>query len=228
MFTGIVEERGQVKGVQKKENLFVLTIAAQKVLRGTKIGDSIAIDGVCLTVTKIKGREFDVDVMVETIRKTTLKYFRPGDRVNLERALKANGRLAGHFVQGHVDGIGTIEKKITRTHYQEYTIAVDKSLSPYLVDKCSVCVDGISLTACEVKGNQFSIYIIPHTLEVTTLERKGKSDKVNIETDILVKYILKMSSIDFCKSNKNSGRQYCRLLSQKSCHISCTDVCRKS
>jgi len=199
MFTGIIEERGKVVKVKKKENLLVLTITAQKVLRGTKIGDSIALDGVCLTVTKIKGREFDVDIMLETIRKTTLQYLRPGDSVNLERALKANGRLSGHFVQGHVDGVGTIEKKISGENYSEYKIVVDKSLSPYLVDKCSVCVDGISLTVGAVKANRFSIYIIPHTMEVTALGMKGKSDKVNIETDILAKYIFKMG---------NSGKFY--------------------
>jgi len=192
MFTGIVEECGKIVKVHKKKNLLVLTITAQKVLRGTKIGDSIALDGVCLTVTKIKAREFDVDIMLETIRKTTLKYLRPGSFVNLERALKTNGRLAGHFVQGHVDGVGTIEQKVEGPNYLEYRISVDKRLNPYLVDKCSVCVDGISLTVCKVKANRFSVYIIPHTLAVTTLGRKGKSDKVNIETDILAKYTLKM------------------------------------
>lgn len=195
MFTGIIEVRGKVIKVQKRENLLAMTITAQKALRGTKIGDSIAVDGVCLTVTKMKGRQFRFDIMLETIRWTTLKYLEPGDLVNLERALKANGRLSGHFVQGHVDGVGTIEQKIRRPNYWEYRISVDKSLRSYLVNKGSVSVDGISLTVGQVHGNRFSVYIIPHTMRLTTLGRKGRFDQVNIETDILAKYILAQRTV---------------------------------
>ena len=190
MFKGIVEEKGVVTRIQEKKNLLVLTLKANKVIRGTGIGDSIAVDGVCLTVVKKKNQELTFDIMYETIRKTTLKYLRKGSPVNCERALKVSSRIDGHFVQGHVDGVGQIDKKVTKENYVEFRIQLPKTLSPYLVSKGSVAVDGISLTVGEVKGNRFSVYIIPHTLEVTTLGVKKDKDKVNIETDILAKYIL--------------------------------------
>ena len=190
MFSGIVEGIGVVKGLEYKKNLFVLKISAKKILKGTKISDSVSVDGVCLTVTKIKEGIFYFDVMKETIDKTTLKYLRPNHGVNLERALKVNSRLGGHFVSGHVDGVGIIKKIITLPNYVEYQIAFNKELKRYLAPKGSVCIDGISLTMGTVKRNVFSVYIIPHTLKITTLGSKRASDKVNIETDILAKYIL--------------------------------------
>lgn len=191
MFTGIVEEKGIIRAIEHKKNLIVLSIAAKNALKGVKIGDSIAVDGVCLTVTQRRGHTVGFDLMKETIDKTTLRYLKPGSEVNLEGSLRANGRIGGHFVFGHVDCVGEIVRKITKKNYCQYDVAVDKKLSCYLVFKGSVSIDGISLTVGEVRGNIFSVYIIPHTLKVTTLGAKKESDKVNIETDILAKYILK-------------------------------------
>jgi riboflavin synthase len=190
MFSGIVEEKGIVTKIQKKENLLILSIKASKVLRGVKIGDSISVDGACLTITGIKNKVVDFDIMKETIDKTTLKFLKVGSEVNLEGALRVNDRLGGHFVSGHIDGVGVIQKRISKPNYEEFQIAIPKKLSCYLAPKASVSVDGISLTLGEIKKNVFSIYIIPHTLDVTTLGRKKDGDQVNIETDLLAKYIL--------------------------------------
>ncbi len=191
MFTGIVEEKGVVQSLEHKKNLMQLKVAADKIVAGTKIGDSVCVDGVCLTVTNMRGGTFSFDAMKETIDKTALKYLKPKSRVNLERSLKVSGRIGGHFVFGHVDGVGKIEKKVTLENYVRYDISLDKSLTPYIVAKGSIAIDGISLTVGEVKGKTFSVYIIPHTLKITTLGSKKKPDKVNIETDVLAKYILK-------------------------------------
>lgn len=190
MFSGIVEEKGLVKKVEKKQNLFVLTVQAKKTARGAKIGESISVNGVCLTVTSKSGSQLTFDLMKETLDATTLKYATAGREVNLERALKVNSRLGGHFVSGHVDGVGVIKKIVTLPNYIEWQIALDKSLARYLAPKGSVCIDGVSLTIGWVKKNLFSIYLIPHTLDVTTFGTKKVRDQVNIETDILAKYIL--------------------------------------
>ncbi|MFI5206345.1 MAG: riboflavin synthase [Candidatus Paceibacterales bacterium] len=191
MFSGIVEEKGTLKNIERRKNLIVLGISAGKVSSDTKTGDSIAIDGTCLTVTKKNGCTLFFDVMKETIEKTTLKYLKPGDKINLERSLKVDSRIGGHFVFGHVDCEGIIKKKITLRNYVRYDIAINRKLMRYIVSKGSISVDGISLTVGEVKGNVFSVYIIPHTLQVTTLKNKKETDKVNIETDVLAKYLLK-------------------------------------
>lgn len=191
MFTGIIEEKGAVQSLEHKKNLIVLKIAAGKIASGTKTGDSVSVEGVCLTVTKKQGRVLSFDVMKETIDKTTLKYLNPRSQVNLERSLKVNSRIGGHFVFGHVDCVGKIKNKVTLENYVRYDILLDRALTPYVVSKGSVAIDGISLTVGEVKNNIFSVCIIPHTLKVTTLGNKKKSDKVNIETDVLAKYILK-------------------------------------
>ena len=190
MFSGIVEVRGVIKSREKKVNLLTLSIEPEKNLRGIRIGDSIAIDGVCLTVTAMRKGQWQFDVMLETIEKTTFKFLKSGDRINLERSLKVGDRISGHFVSGHIDGVGTIIEKVTRENYVEYQIEIPKNLAVYLACKGSICVDGISLTIGEVKGNCFAVYIIPHTLEMTTLGMKKKNDQVNIETDILAKYLL--------------------------------------
>ncbi len=190
MFAGIVEETGIITKIVRKKNLLTLTIRVQKVCGGTKIGHSIAVDGVCLTVVKKKERLLSFDVMLETIRKTTFQFYRVGTLVNLERSLKANSRIDGHFVQGHVEGLGTITRRITLPNYEKFWIRVSRKLMRYIVSKGSACVDGISLTVGEVKGNEFSIYIIPHTLKVTNLSDKKTKSKLNIETDILARYIL--------------------------------------
>ena len=191
MFTGIIEEKGKVKEFTRKANLLTLSVYAKKVLPGTKVGDSVAVDGVCLTVIHTNGRVLTFELMKETLQKTTLGSIKTARVVNLERALKPTGRLGGHFVQGHVDGIGVIKSKKTLPNYLRYEITVPKNLTRYIVPKGSVAIDGVSLTVGEVNANVFSTYLIPHTLDVTTLQSKKAGDKVNIETDILAKYILK-------------------------------------
>ncbi|MCK5082222.1 MAG: riboflavin synthase [Candidatus Omnitrophica bacterium] len=190
MFTGIVEEMGTVEAISSKKNLSVLKVRAKKVLGGTAQGTSISVNGVCLTVTKRKKDILEFDIMLETLLKTNLGTLKPKGRVNLERAMKANGRIDGHFVSGHVDDMGRIKAKITGENYTELQISTKRSLMKYIAPKGSVCVDGVSMTIGEVRKNTFSIYLIPFTLEVTTLGRVNKGDKINIETDILAKYIL--------------------------------------
>jgi riboflavin synthase len=190
MFSGIIEEKGIVKAIRHKQNLIVLSIKAKKVLKGVKIGDSISVDGACLTVTRIKKDVVDFDLMKETMDKTTLKNLNVGSRVNLEGALRVNDRLGGHFVSGHVDGVGVIKERISLPNYEEFAVQIPRSISKYLAPKGSVCIDGISLTLGDVKGSTFKVYIIPHTLVVTTLGQKKVGDQVNIETDLLAKYIL--------------------------------------
>ena len=190
MFTGIVEEMGTVVGIVSKKNLSVLRVRAKKVLGGTKQGTSIAVNGVCLTVTKRKKDVLEFDIMLETLKKTNLGPLEYGSRVNLERAMKANGRIDGHFVSGHVDDMGAIKAVITGENYTELRIKPKQSLMKYIAPKGSVTLDGVSLTIGDVRKTDFSVYLIPFTLEVTTLGLMAKGDKVNIETDILAKYIL--------------------------------------
>ena len=190
MFSGIVEETGVVKRITSRKNLSVLEVQARRVLKGAKRGVSIAIDGACLTVRGIKGNVLIFDVMRETLLKTTLGSLKKGGRVNLERPLKANSRIDGHFVTGHVDGVGTINTKITGKNYTEIRVALKPDIAKYIVRKGSVCLDGVSLTVGKVTKKFFAVHLIPFTKKVTTLGQKGKGDKVNIETDILAKYML--------------------------------------
>ncbi len=190
MFTGIIEDKGKVVKVRPAKNLLTLTIEAPKIFQGSREGDSISVDGACLTISKLSRGAASFDVMKETIDKTTLKYLKSESIVNLEPALMVNRRVGGHFVLGHVDGVGIIKKKLVKENFVEYEIAVDKNLMRYIVSKGSVCVDGISLTVGKIRPNSFSVYIVPYTLKETTLKNKKLNDKVNIETDILAKYIL--------------------------------------
>ncbi len=190
MFSGIVEEQGIIYDIKRKKNLMEFSVSAEKTRAGTKIGDSVSVDGVCLTVSRFKNSNFVFDVMLETLRKTTLGERRPKDCVNLERALKVGDRLGGHFVLGHVDGVGVIKERIKKENYVEYRIAIDKIPLKYIAAKGSVAIDGISLTIGEVRKNIFSVYLIPHTLDVTTIGEKNPGQKVNIEVDVLARYIL--------------------------------------
>ena len=190
MFSGIVEEYGLIQDVRKKENLFILSVEANTVLGGTKIGDSICVNGVCLTVTEKKKRVLMFDVMKETIDATSLKHAGKGVKVNLERSLKVSSRIGGHFVTGHVDGTGEILKIVTLPNYVEFRIGAAGDLMQYIAPKGSVTVDGVSLTIGHVTRDYFSVYLIPHTLEVTTFGQTRKGDRVNLETDILAKYIV--------------------------------------
>lgn len=189
MFAGIIEETGFVEEIISKKNLTVLKVRAKKTLRGTKAGASIAVDGVCLTVTDIRKDVLLFDMMRETMLQTTLTDLKPKCPVNLERALKVGRRIDGHFVTGHVDGVGTIKEKIERPNYVELRVDGVKDLMKYIVPKGSICLDGVSLTVGEVNKTNFAVYLIPFTEKMTTLGSKRKGDKVNIETDILAKYI---------------------------------------
>ncbi len=191
MFTGIVEEKGTVSALVRRENLFVLHVKAQKVPLGIKNGDSVSVNGVCLTVTGHKGKVLSFDMMKETLLATTLKDAKPGDSVNLERAMKADSRFGGHFVTGHVDGVGIINRIVKLPNYVEFEIAPPKKFMRYLVSKGSVTLDGISLTVGKVSKNSLSVYLIPATLRITTFGQKKQGDRVNVETDILARYILR-------------------------------------
>ncbi len=191
MFTGIIEAQGKVQSVKQLANLLQLTVRCGAIFKGTKKGDSIAVNGICLTATQlVRPDRFIFEAMQETILKTTLKDLAKGSMVNFERALKANSRFGGHFVSGHVDGVGVIKNIFKRPNFVEFRINCDKQLKRFLVPKGSITLDGVSLTVGTVTASWFSVYLIPFTLKVTTLGLKKINDAVNIETDILAKYVL--------------------------------------
>ena len=193
MFTGIIEEIGHVKAVKKQTFSQVIVIEASKVLEGTKIGDSRAVNGICLTVTAIEKGQFSADVMHETVKRTSLKNIRAGSHVNLERAMSADGRFGGHIVSGHIDGTGTVTDIRKDDNAVWYRISADNSILKYVVEKGSITIDGISLTVASVTDKYFEVSVIPHTREVTILRDKRLSDVVNMETDIIAKYVEKLS-----------------------------------
>ena len=200
MFTGIVEEVGKVRYIQLNGNSGVLGVKAAKVLEGTKIGDSIAVNGVCLTVTSLQPDGFTADVMAETIRRSSLGNCKIGSYVNLERAMAADGRFGGHIVSGHIDGTGQIESMRREENAVWVTIACTDKILDLIVEKGSICIDGISLTVAAVTKRNFSVSVIPHTGEETTLLKKKAGDAVNLENDIVGKYIQKFVDI-----GRNSG-----------------------
>ncbi len=191
MFTGIIEEIGVVKEVSHKNNLSILKVKAKKILKGIKKGESIAIEGCCLTVTKILDGVVVFDVMKETLDKTTIGNLKRDDRVNMEAAMQLKSRVNGHIVTGHVDDVGHIRSVKEDENYLEFQISCDKTLMKYIVRKGSICVDGISLTVGQVTKSFFSVYIIPVTKKVTTLGSKVQGDRVNLETDVFAKYVMK-------------------------------------
>jgi len=190
MFTGIIEECGVIDAVLTKSNLCTISLKAGKAFQRAKPGESIAVDGVCLTVTKVHGRILTFDVMKETLEKTTLGRLQTGDRVNLEKALAVGGTLDGHFVTGHVDGLGKITRIVCDKNYVEFQAKAPSGLRKFIVTKGSICLNGISLTVGKVKGDIFSVYMIPFTMQVTTMSDKKVGDLVNLEADILARYIL--------------------------------------
>ncbi|MBR6107010.1 MAG: riboflavin synthase [Oscillospiraceae bacterium] len=192
MFTGIIEEIGTVRRVQTGTAACVLTVSAEKVLEDVHIGDSIAVNGTCLTVCRTDGSSFSADVMPETLRRTNLGALRPGSRVNLERAMPANGRFGGHIVSGHIDGTGTVRQMKREENAVWVTVSADASLLRYLVEKGSVAIDGISLTVARVSGQDFAVSVIPHTAQETTLLSRKPGDTVNLECDIIAKYTEKL------------------------------------
>jgi riboflavin synthase len=187
MFSGIVEELGIVKRISKRGNIALFEIRADKTLEDIKIGDSISVNGACLTVVKKEKDAFSAEIMPETLKITNLGSLRISDKVNLERSLKIGDRLSGHFVTGHIDCPGIIRQKKYVEANLCFEIAVPAEFMAYCLPKGSVAVDGISLTIAGKKSGAFLVYIIPHTLKNTTLGFKGPSDKVNIEFDILAK-----------------------------------------
>lgn len=188
MFTGIIEEVGIVESIQKKNDLYKIKIRAKKVT-DIGLGESIATNGVCLTVTNLGQDFFEADIMKATIDGTTLKEIKKGSFVNLERALPSNGRLNGHIVQGHVDGLGRIIKFVNLNNLVEYHISASKEILKYIVKKGSVTLNGISLTVSKVNADSFVVSIIPTTLKETTLTKLRTGDLINIETDIIGRYI---------------------------------------
>jgi len=192
MFTGLIAEMGQMAALTEGSDLCKLTIKAQKILPGLKIGDSVAVNGCCLTVVKIAGRSFTADVMPETLRRTNLHQLQIGAGVNLERALSLADRLDGHIVAGHVEGVGTIQSLTPEGNALVYTIGAPAELLRYIVPKGSIAVDGISLTVTTVTQESFGISLIPHTAAETTLGYKKAGDQVNLETDILARYVEKL------------------------------------
>ena len=194
MFTGIVEGIGKVEKISKdtkNRSAIQMTVNLGKHSKGLKIGQSVALNGVCLTVTKISKSNCIFEMIEETTKKTDLGNLKPGGIVNIERSLKAGDRLEGHFVLGHVDGVGMIKKILKKPKEVEVWFEIPKNLAKYVVKKGSIAVDGISLTVVDVKKNLASVCLIPHTIEVTNFQTKKIGDKLNIETDILGKYILK-------------------------------------
>ena len=187
MFTGIVEELGSVKACLRQGMVYRLAIECSKVLEATRIGDSIAVNGVCLTVTSIEKPVIFFDVMAETARSTNIGSLRAAEKVNLERSLKVGDRVSGHFVLGHVDCEGVIRSKGYVRDNLAFEISVKPGFLKYAVPKGSIAIDGISLTISEKRSGTVSVYIIPHTLKNTTLGFKGPSDRVNIEFDMLAK-----------------------------------------
>ncbi|WP_196593230.1 riboflavin synthase [Pectinatus sottacetonis] len=192
MFTGIIEEIGRIQKIEFGSASARLTIAAKKILSDVHIGDSIAVNGTCLTVTRYADNSFSADVMPESMRKTALNELKIGSPVNLERALKIESRLGGHIVNGHIDGTGTITKKTPEDNAVIVTIAAAPDILRYIVKKGSVTIDGISLTVTNVTDKTFSVSLIPHTAAITTIGQKNKHSLVNIETDILGKYVEKL------------------------------------
>ncbi|WP_191560919.1 riboflavin synthase [Metabacillus idriensis] len=191
MFTGIIEEIGTIGNMQGSEDAIQMTIHAEKIIHDINLGDSISVNGVCLTVTEFTARSFTVDVMPETVKATSLNSLKAGSSVNLERAMAANGRFGGHFVTGHVDGIGTIIRKKPSANAVYYDIKVSEDITSSLVMKGSIAIDGISLTIFGLEDGKVTVSIIPHTLSETVLGGKQAGDIVNIECDMIGKYIKK-------------------------------------
>ncbi|WP_055665481.1 riboflavin synthase [Desnuesiella massiliensis] len=213
MFTGLIEEIGKIEAIAKGERSARLTIKAEKIIEDLNIGDSISTNGVCLTVTSFSRNTFTVDVMAETMRRSNLGDLCTGEEVNLERAMKAEGRFGGHIVSGHIDGIGKIISLEKEDNATCISISTQSNLLKYIVEKGSITIDGISLTVTYVNDQRFTVCIIPHTAKETTLLNKNIGDMVNLECDIIGKYVEKLLNFktledkasnitaDFLKSN---------------------------
>lgn len=192
MFTGLIEETGNIQNIQKGSRSGILTIGCRTVLENTRVGDSIAVNGVCLTVTSLGSGYFTADAMPETLSRSSLGGLRPGSLVNLERAMPADGRFGGHIVSGHIDGTGRVTAIENDDNAVWYTVSAGKDILRYIVEKGSVTIDGISLTVAYVDEQRFKVSIIPHTQKVTALHERRVGDIVNLECDIIGKYVEKL------------------------------------
>ncbi|MDT0201512.1 riboflavin synthase [Nocardioides sp. AE5] len=204
MFTGIIEELGTVEQIAQQGDAIRITVAAEVVLAGTGLGDSIAVNGCCLTVAELGEGCWTADVMQETLDKTSLGDLAPGHRVNLERAVTVEKRLGGHIVQGHVDGVGTVLARSRSEHWEVVEVSLPDGLGRYLVDKGSITVDGISLTVVEARPESFTISLIPETLARTTLGFRGVGERVNLEADVIAKHVEKLLVSGYVQQGENN------------------------
>ena len=209
MFTGLIEEQGRVLTPPRNGKL---SLAASKVTEGLALGDSIAVNGVCLTVSAFSGQRFTADVMPETLNRSNLGELRTGSLVNLERALPATGRFGGHFVSGHIDGVGSLLSVRPEGNALIFSIRAAPELLRGIVEKGSVAIDGISLTVVEVTETLFSVSVIPHTAAVTTLAGKRPGDRLNLETDMIGKYVLRALSLSQPSNNTSVNESLLRAL----------------
>lgn len=207
MFTGLIREMGEITSVKKRGGNAVLSLKSKDVSVKSKIGDSISVNGVCLTVVNKVGDEISFDLSEETIKSTNLGGLKTGDRVNLEPSLTPESKIGGHFVTGHVDAVGKIKKKTKMGDMLKFEIEVPKNIEDFFVRKGSVAVDGISLTVVDIYEDSFTVVIIPHTAKMTTLGFKGVGDSVNIEADILGKYVVK-----FLKGSEDNNSKFMNTL----------------
>ena len=205
MFTGIVEEMGTIQKIERGSQSAVLSIRCEKVLEGTQIGDSIAVNGVCLTVTSLRSDGYDADVMAETIRRSSLGSCKAGSQVNLERAMAADGRFGGHIVSGHIDGTGVIRSLIREENAIWVSIGTSPKILHLIVEKGSICIDGISLTVAKVEEEGFQVSVIPHTGEETTLLEKVPGDPVNLENDVIGKYVERLLGLGKSEEEKKES-----------------------
>ena len=206
MFTGIVEEKGIIRSLNINGSSGTIRIESRKVLEGTSIGDSIAVNGICLTVTSMGDGFFTADVMAETVRRSSLGILSQGSEVNLERAMAANGRFGGHIVSGHIDGTGTVRSLLREENAIWVTIETPPEILKYIVHKGSICIDGISLTVASVGSDNFKVSVIPHTGSETTLLSKRPGSPVNLENDIVAKYVERLMNYkDSADEGRSSG-----------------------
>jgi riboflavin synthase len=195
MFTGIIEERGEIAGVKRDATGLQLEIRCSRILEGLKVNDSVGVSGICLTVTSVATDWFRVQAVPETIRRTTIGTWRRGTRVNLERACTPATRLGGHLVQGHIDGVGTLKAIKRIGSGAEWHLKIPEDLTRYCVEKGSIALEGVSLTIAGINADMLTVALIPHTLQVTNLSSKKVGDLLNVEVDILAKYVEKLISV---------------------------------
>ncbi len=201
MFTGIIEDKGTVTSIVKGSKSAVIEIRSDVIMDDIKLGDSVAVNGVCLTCTDISKQTFKADIMAETLRRTSLGVLKSGSKVNLERAMKADGRFGGHIVSGHIDGTGTISDISPEANAVWYSIKASKDILNHIVMKGSIAIDGISLTVAYIDDQIFKVSIIPHTLKETILSEKKVGDIVNLENDIIGKYVEKLLRVSESPDN---------------------------